>query len=302
MVKLLKILTIGGTGMLGSSIMLTETTHDLYGTYLYQKPKSTKMKELDITDEKWVEKILNEINPDAIIHTAAITDVDLCEKKPDFARKVHVDGTRNLVRYARELKAYFLYISTDSVFDGVKGNYKETETPNPMNVYAKTKFEGEVETLKYINSSVIRVNIYGYNWLPKQSIAEWILNTLKKKEPIKLFTDVYFSPILVNHLTEFLFEIVERKLKGIYHVSEPEGISKFNFGRLLAKIYNLNRNLIVPISISSINLKAFRPLNPTLDCSKIQQETNKRLLNAQEGLLFFKKIGNSNYLNKLKNL
>jgi len=288
--------------MLGSSIMLARTHHNLYGTFLNEKPHSDKMIELDITEKTGVEKIIYDMNPDAIIHTAAITDVDLCEEKPNLAKKVHVEGTRNLVEIAKDLGIYFLYISTDSVFDGLIGNYNENDSPNPLNVYAKTKYEGEIETSKYNNSSIVRVNIYGYNWLPKQSIAEWILNSLRKNIPIKLFTNVYFSPILVNHLTEFLFKIVEQKLTGIYHVSSPEGITKFEFGNLIAKIYNLNKKLIIPSSIADQNLKAPRPLKPTLNCSKIQSVLRKNLLNVEEGLQYFKKLETSGYLDKLRNL
>jgi len=298
----MRILTIGGTGMLGSSIMLTNTKHELWGTYLGEKPKSNNIIELDITDEKWVKKIIKEINPDAIIHTAAITNIDLCESKPAFAKKVHIEGTNHLLRISKELGIYFLYISTDSVFDGNKGNYSEEDAPNPLNVYGKTKFDGETITLNYDNSSVIRTNIYGHNWLPKQSIAEWIRNTLKEEKEITLFKDVYFSPILVNNLTDVLIEIIERRLKGLYHVAGPEGITKLEYGKIIAEVYNLRKDLIKSISISQLNLKAPRPLNPTLNCSKIQAEIDTRLLNVREGLLHFKELENLGYLKKLKEL
>ncbi len=298
----IKILTIGGTGMLGASLMLVETSHKMNGTYFGEKPQSKNMVELNIVDEDWVNKIIRKFNPDAIIHTAAITNVDICEQKPDYARKVHVHGTKNLVQIAKEMDIYFLYISTDSVFDGSKGNYSENDKPNPLNIYAKTKYDGENVVLNYSNSSIIRTNIYGYNWLPKNSIAEWILDTLMKNKTINLFRDVFFSPILVNNLTEALIEIVERNLTGIYHIACPEGVSKLNFGRKLAKIYELNEELINPISISELNLKAPRPLNPTLNCSKIQRKIKTKLLNVREGLYSFKNIGISGYLEKLKAL
>jgi dTDP-4-dehydrorhamnose reductase len=298
----MKILIIGGTGMLGSSIMLSETNHELWGTFLNEKPLSKNISKLDITNQKQVKDFLNFINPDAIIHTAAITNVDLCEEKPNFAKEVHVNGTRHLVNICKDLGTYFLYISTDSVFDGEKGNYNEKDEPNPLNVYAKTKFEGELETIKYANSSVIRTNIYGFNWLSKLSITEWILKLLRDKKQITLFKDVFFSPILVNNFTEALIEIVEKKITGIYHVACPESITKCDFGRKIANIYNLDSDLIKPISISELNLKAPRPLNPTLNCSKIQRVIKTKLLNIEEGLIYFKNLENSGYLTKIKNL
>ena len=297
----MKILVIGGTGMLGASIMHLNALHELFGTFLGRKPKLHKFFELDITKKNQVKKVIYKVVPDAIIHTAAITNVDLCQKNPDLARKVHVAGTSNLVKIAKKKGTYFIYISTDSVFDGKKGNYTETDTPNPINVYAQTKFEGELEALKYENSCVVRTNIYGYNWLPKESIAEWIIKTLKDGKKIDLFKDVYFSPILVNNLAEILIEVIEKNSSGIYHIASPESITKLEFGRLIAKLYNFNNDLINPISIFDLNLIAPRPLKPTLNCSKVQKVINTKLLNVENGLKLFKEIKTSYYLEYLKN-
>lgn len=298
----MKILIIGATGMLGSAIMMTPTDHHLWGTYLGQKPKSNKILELDITNRESVEQILQNCNPDAIIHTAALTNVDFCENNPDLAKKVNVDGTQYLIQFAKEIKSYFLYISTDSVFDGEKGNYKEEDITNPLNIYAQTKYEGELKVLNYQKSSIIRTNIYGFNWLPKQSIVEWILNTLRKEENINLFKDVHFSPILVNNLSEILFEIIERKLTGVYHVAGSDSITKLGFGKLIAEMYNLKEDLINPISIKSLNLKAQRPLNPSLNCEKIQKKVKTKLLTVKKGLSLFKKLESIGYKQKLAKL
>ncbi len=298
----MKILIIGGTGMLGSALMLTETNHELWGTYLGEKPKSKKLLELDITDKNWVEKFIYRNNPDVIIHTAALTNVEFCENNLQLARNVHIDGTQYLIQIAKEIGAYFLYISTDSIFDGKKGNYKEDDAVNPLNVYAQTKYEGELVVKKYQNSSIIRTNIYGFNWLPKQSIAEWILSTLRKEQNIHLFKDVCFSPILVNNLSDILLEIIELKLTGVFHVASPKSITKLGFGEIIAKIYNLNRELIKSTSIKALNLKAQRPLKPTLNCSKIQKRIINRLFMVEEGLVFFKELESKGYKQKLLNL
>ena len=298
----MKILVIGGTGMLGSSIMLSDTTNELWGTYLGEKPSSKRILELDITEGKNVSGLINDLNPDAIIHTAAITNVDFCEKNPDVAKKVHTEGTKNVLLVAKEIGAHFIYISTDSVFTTEKGYFKEEDIPSPVNVYAKTKYDGEKETTKYKDSCIIRTNIYGYSWLPKHSIAEWILNSLREKKPLNLFKDVNFSPLLVNNLAEILLEIIEQNLTGLYHVACPEGISKLDFGLKIAELYNFDKGLINPISISQLDLSAPRPLNPTLDCSKIQQKLKSQLLDVDQGLAFFKKLSYSDYLQALKNL
>ena len=288
--------------MLGSSIVLAESSHTIAGTYLWKVPKSKNFIKLDITDMDWIEKVLIDFNPDAIIHTAAMTNVDDCEKDPDYAKLLHVDGTKNILEISKEMGTYFVYISTDSVFDGMKGNYVEDDKPNPLNTYAKTKYHGEQITLGHKNTVVIRTNIYGYNWLDKQSIGEWILFSLRDNKKINLFHDVYFCPILVNNLTEILIEICEKRLTGVYHIAGVECVSKLEFGRRIAKIFELNEKLIKPISISELNLLAPRPLKPTLNCSKIQKETETKLLSVNEGLKCFKKLENSGYLDRLKNL
>lgn len=298
----MKILIGGSTGMLGSSMMLSNTKHELWGAYLGDKPKAKNNVELDISDALWVNRVLNEIKPDVIINTIAITNVDLCEEKPEFARKIHVLGTKNLLEYAKEKKIYFLNISTDSVFDGNRGNYTEEDTPNPLNMYAKSKLEGDILTLQYPNTAIARTNIFGFNWLKKQSIAEWIIDTLKKKKELKLFKDVYFTPILTNILADLLFKMAEKGIQGLYNVTGSESISKLEFGYRIAKIYNLDSSLIKPSSIRDIGLKAIRPLIPTLVCSKIEKLLKVKLPNVDENLQTYQKIESTDYLARLKNL
>ncbi|HME54284.1 MAG TPA: SDR family oxidoreductase [Candidatus Lokiarchaeia archaeon] len=291
---------VGCTGMLGSSIMLAETNHQLFGTYVGDKPRSKNIHEMDITNSAQVIRTVEKFKPEAIINTAAITNVDLCEEKPDIARSLHVEGTKNLVDIARKMDLYFLYISTDSVFDGNKGNYSELDDVNPPNVYAQTKYEGELEALAYDNASVARTNIYGLNWLPKESIAEWILHSLRLQKEITLFEDVSFTPILTNFFADVLFNMIEKRVTGIFHVAGTESITKLDFGLKIASIYGVNPDCIRPISISEFNFKAPRPLNPTLNCTKIQETLRLDLMNVEQGLRLFKDLETGEYALKLK--
>lgn len=296
----MRIMIVGCTGMLGTSIMLAETSHQLFGTYVGEKPRSKKTYEMDITNPTQVIKIVEKTKPDAIINTAAITSVDLCEEKPDLARNLHIEGTRNLVDIARKKDLYFLYISTDSVFDGNRGNYTEQDDVSPLNVYAQTKYEGELEALAYDNASVARTNIYGLNWLPKESIAEWILHSLQQKKEITLFEDVSFTPILTNFFAEILLKMIENKVTGLFHVAGTESITKLDFGLKIASIYGLPSDCIKPISISRFNFKAPRPLNPTLDCTKIQETLGMDLMDVEQSLNLFKELESGDYALKLK--
>ncbi len=121
----MKILITGCTGMLGSSILLTKTKHDLWGTHYDLTPNYEQSLQMDIANIEDVENIFEKVKPNAVIHTIALTNVDLCEENPDLALKNHVEGTRNLIKMAQKYKSYFVNISTDSVFDGIKGDFRE---------------------------------------------------------------------------------------------------------------------------------------------------------------------------------
>ncbi len=296
----MRVLIIGCTGMLGTSIMLQDTAHELRGTYVGLIPKAKNILELDITKINSVRAIIEKEKPDAIINTAAITNVDACEEHPDLAYKLHVEGTMNLAISAKEHRIYLLQISTDSVFDGIKGNYDESDSVNPLSVYSKTKYQSELKALEYENACVVRTNIYGLNWLPKESIAEWILNSLRGKKQITMLKDVFFTPILTNHLGEILMKMVESNLQGLYHVAGSECISKLDFSYKIASLYQLDTRFIKPISINELKLKAVRPLNPSLKCEKIQKDLKIQVPNVDQGLIYFKKLESGAYFKKVK--
>jgi dTDP-4-dehydrorhamnose reductase len=157
-----------------------------------------------------------------------------------------------------------------------------------------------LKVLEYKNASVARTNIYGLNWLPKESVAEWILNALINKNQLTLFKDVYFTPILTNDLADVLMKMVENRLTGLFHVAGSESITKLDFGYKLASIYGLKTDGVKPILITDMNFKAQRPMNPSLNCSKIQKTLKIKLNNVTEGLLHFKQLETGEYKNNLK--
>ena len=129
------------------------------------------------------------------MHCAAATNVDWCEDNPKQAEAINVQATADLAEIAAALNARFVYISTDSVFDGKRGDYAETDEPAPLNVYARSKLAGEQETLR-LNAAaiVVRVSIYGWNAQKKESLAEWVLRRLEEGSDVPGFTDVFFTP------------------------------------------------------------------------------------------------------------
>lgn len=299
-----KVLITGGSGLLGSNLVkLMEDEFEVHAVIRSHemKFKKSQVHNVDITEGSEFVKTAMKVGPQFIIHTAALTNVDYCETHRDEAWKTNVVGTKNVMAAARETKSKTIYISTDSVFDGKRGMYTEDDSPNPLNHYAFTKLEGE----KVVSGSglpylIVRTNIYGWNVQKKTSIAEWIRSTLEKKNKITLFSDIFFTPILVNNLSDAIVEMMEKDVQGLYHVAGSERCSKLQFGLILARIFDLDKKLIEPIKFSDKNLEAERPRDPSLSIEKTKRLIKTELLDVREGLKNFKYLLNSGYVEELR--
>jgi dTDP-4-dehydrorhamnose reductase len=300
-----KILITGGSGLLGGNLaMMAREKFEVYATY-YRHPIKIKKcitLSLDIRNQRETFRAITKIRPELIIHTAALTDVDYCEEHPEEAWSLNVGGTMNLAMAAENIGAKFVYISTDSVFDGKKGMYTEEDYPSPLNHYAKTKLEGENILGKFdLNYSIVRTCIYGWNMQKKFSLAEWVINELHNKKKLAMFTDVFFSPILVNNLSEAIFEIYERDISGLLNVAGSERCSKFHFGKKIAEVFFLDGSYIEPISIDDYKgFKAPRPKDVSLDVSKAKRKLRTKLLNVEEGLVWMRELLQKDFVKELK--
>lgn len=258
--------------MLGSNII-----HEL-GTYyeLYGIDNSTANPELqnqfqiDLRSSAKLSEAIGKIRPDFVVHCAALTDVDMCEDNYALARETNALATKHLIS-AIGSKTRFIYISTDSVFDGIKGNYSEVDVPSPLNNYAKSKLEGEwyveQEAENYV---IIRTNMFGFNRLRGRSFAEWIINNLAKRQSIKMFTDVIFSAISIYTLIQFIHKLLLSDFVGRLNIGVVSPVSKYDFGIHLADKFGFNASLITPISVDESNFKAKRPKNTSLNISKAE--------------------------------
>jgi UDP-4-amino-4,6-dideoxy-N-acetyl-beta-L-altrosamine transaminase/dTDP-4-dehydrorhamnose reductase len=204
-----------------------------------------------------------------VIHCASLTDIDYCEENKDQSYRVNVVGTKNIVESVSGHNSKIIYISSDSVYDGSKGNYSETDPVNPQNYYGLTKYEGELEVLKRQDSLILRTNIFGWNVQDKFSIAEWILHELTEKTQINGFKDVYFSSIYTFDLAKVLEKAIEQDLVGTYNCGSSDSISKYEFARLLAKRFFLDERLVNPISIDDFKFRAKRGKNLSLNVGKL---------------------------------
>ena len=289
------ILVTGASGLLGWSFLSAarrrnQSAIGLFHTHPLPEAHADSIC-IDLTDHSKTHELLNSIRPNWVVHCAAMTNVDLCEAEPDKARLLNSTVSGNLAKEARNLGAGFIYISTDSIFDGVKGDYAEEDLPHPINVYAQSKLAGERAVLdEFPNTLIVRTNIYGWNVQNKLSLAEWILSRLESNTSIPGFHDVIFNPLLVNDLSDILLMMMNRGMKGLYHVAGSDTCNKYEFALSLADVFGLDGRLIKKASIDDSVLKAPRPRNTSLNHSKIERDLGIRMPDLISGLQHFKSL------------
>jgi dTDP-4-dehydrorhamnose reductase len=261
----MRIFISGGSGLLGSKIAeIALGKHEIYTGYCHTKPEFGEPVMLDLAKNTDFE-VITKINPEVIIHTAALTNVDDCEANKELAYKINIEGTRRIAALATELGAFLVYVSTDYVFSGDRGMYKEDDEPNPIDYYGYTKLLGE----RYCDCVARPCVIYGAKPASgKVNLALWQIKELKKKHRVKIVTDQYVTPTLNTNLAKMLLEIAERGLKGIFHLSGKERVSRYDFALQIANKFGLDKNLIVPSKMAEMSWIATRPKDSSLDTAK----------------------------------
>lgn len=294
-----KILITGGSGLLGSNVAkFAVSGFDVYATYHKNRIslKDVNCIAIDLSQKENLERI-SEINPDLIVHCAALTNIDFCEENPQEAYTHNVLSSCNMAELAKKTGAYLIHISTDCVFDGRAGNYKEDDRENPVNIYGKTKLEAEQKVLSISpESCVVRTNIYGWNELNKMSLAEWMIHKFETNSELPGFKDVWFSPIFVNDLIDVLFQLFENKYPGIIHIASREAITKLAFAQTIAEIFDYDPKVIKPVSFRDAGLRAPRGQNMSLNVMKAQDLFKKQLPDIRGGLERMKKVRNQQWV------
>lgn len=255
----------------------------------------------DLTVPEETASLFARWRPDCVVHCAALTDVDRCEVDPKQAWRVNVEMSGRLAALAAQAGSQFVYISTDSVFDGGRGGYAEENEVAPLNAYARSKFEGEIAVRGALPSALlVRTNIYGWNMQPKASLAEWVLSRLEAGTEVPGFQDVVFCPILVNDLGDVILGMLERSLSGLYHVVGSEACSKYEFALHLACTFGLDRGLVRPTSVEHSALRAVRPKNTSLCTARIRRALGRPTPDVDAGLRGFRALRDSGFVARLK--
>jgi len=287
-----KILITGASGLLGLALTLEARGRGLEVIALYHSTvievPGVQCIRLDLLDKSAVEDCVRSLHPELIVHAAAEVRVDWCEDHPAEAERINVGATEDLARLASEMGARFLYVSTDSVYDGKSESYRETDTARQVNVYAATKFRGEAAAQRLCQGAIVaRVNFYGCSGRHKSNLIGWILGELKQGKPLPGFMDVIFCPLSVNDAAQVLLDLLNSNVSGVFNVVGKEAISKYEFARRVAAVFGFDPGLVRATSLAERPLRAARPLNMTLDVSKIEDVLGRTLPDVATGLAEF---------------
>ena len=290
------ILLTGASGLLGHKILERLVGRREKIIALYNKNPLTiysdnlSIVRMDISNTIELEDLIMKTKPGVIIHTAALTNVDLCEVDKEKAWRINVEATRSIVRAAKVAKSYIVYVSTDYVFDGEKGLYTEKDLPNPINYYGLTKLIGE-ELVRSSNLlyMIIRPSaIYGIGG-SKKSFAEYVIEKLSKGEEIYAVIDQYVSPTLNTLLANAIIEIIDMKPMGILHIA-GERMNRYEFALKIAETFNLPKEKIHRATMKDMkHWKARRPKDSSLNTSKARRLLKTNFHDTNTALNIFKK-------------
>jgi dTDP-4-dehydrorhamnose reductase len=296
----MRLLVTGASGLLGLNLsLMMQERHQVTGV---DRSKLSgvpfELLRADLLNSTLEHEILDAVGPEAVIHCAALADPDACELAPGAARRMNADLPGELAGACARRGIRFLHISTDAVFDGAKdGEYMESDAPNPLGVYARSKLDAEQSVLSAI---IARVNFYGWSLSGTRSLGEFFYNGLSAGQPSPGFTDIWFCPLFVGDLAELLVRMLEKGLSGLYHVVGAEALSKYDFGRRVARQFGFDERLVIPSLVEESSLKARRSRNLRLSVHKLSTDLGGEIPAVSTGLAQFYAQHRQGYPQKLR--
>ena len=283
----MKLLVLGGSGLIGKSLLkLNNEKFDIITTYNTKQINMAKILSLKCNLPNDLNKLENTIiskKPDIIVNAMGYSNIDFCETNKEKSYQLHVKITEKIAKLATVHNIKTIFLSSDYVFDGKKGNYNESDLPNPINYYGKTKLEAEKIILKQPQNLVFRTSVI-YDWDFRVRFFNYVVNNLKNKKEIEATYDVFNSVTLVDSLIEAIFLAIKKKKSGLFHVVDSNCVNRFEFAKSIAKIFKLDNKLIKKISIDNIDVIAKRPKNTCLDNSKAKKELGMEFKTLEDGI------------------
>ena len=296
----MRILVTGSNGLLGQKLVAAlrndpevkliassrgeDRTPD-HGDYLYLS--------LDYTDEAAVHRAFDEAHPDVVIHTAAMTNVDACELDPAGCQLQNVTAVQYLVNACANIDAHFIHLSTDFIFDGEHGPYREEDRPAPLSLYGRSKWDAErivIHSGLKMWAIARTIIVYGIaKGLSRGNVVLWAKNALEKGQPIKVVHDQWRMPTLAEDLADGCIRIAKQGATGIFNLCGPDGMSILELVQRVARFFDLDPSVITPVTSDSLGQPAKRPPRTGFVIDKARRELGYAPHGFEEGLVILRK-------------
>ncbi len=283
-----RILVTGANGLLGQELvrqLSADVTYDVLATGLNTEPRQSAdvsfgYVRMDICDIEAVRRIIEDFAPHSVINCAAMTQVDRCEDERDECWRINAHGVKTLARACHSVGSHLIQVSTDFVFDGLQGLYRENDRPNPVNFYGKAKLGGEnaAREAGMEKWTIVRTNVvYGLSGgLLRDDFVEWVQSRLEAGQPVQVFTDQWRTPTYSFDLAKGIECLVRYGKGGIYHLSGREYVSMYEFALAIADTFALDKALVQPASATTVRQRAQRPPRTGLIILKAETEIDYR--------------------------
>jgi len=290
----MKVLITGANGFLGHYLtgQLLEKGFNVVASgkgdcrLPYQANNLFQYVQMDFTDQEAVKNIFEKIKPDVVVHSGAISKPDECEQNKTYADKVNTEGTRYLLAAAATVQSFFIFISTDFIFDGREGMYKEEDTGNPVNYYGLTKLRAEALVKEYsFDWSIVRtVLVYGKPLTGRGNILTVVKEKLEKGEEYSVFDDQVRTPTFVEDLAAGIVAIIEKRATGIFHLSGKDILTPYQMACKVASYLGLSEGLIRKVTAATFTQPALRPAKTGFIIDKAKKLLGYDPVSFEEGL------------------
>jgi dTDP-4-dehydrorhamnose reductase len=281
-----RILITGGAGLLAVNwALLMRERYDIT-LGLHERKVSldgVSARPIFLEKKEVILEVFRESCPDIVIHAAGLTGVEECENNPARAHNINVELAVNVAHACAYLNIPFVHISTDHMFSGGFQFAAETTPVSPINMYARTKAEADVRVLEACSDAlVIRTNFFGWGMSYRKSFSDKIISSLREKKPLRLFEDIFYTPIVIEVLVDVVHQLLDKKANGIFNVVGDDRLSKYQFGRIIAELFQLDHKLITAGNISENRSLIRRPKDMSLSNKKVCQFLGQKLGGAAD--------------------
>ena len=249
----MRILVIGASGFIGRYLvrrLASDATYDVTATFRSRQPEPgvASWHRLELTDDSAIEPLFRAAAPDVVVHLAAMADVATAERQPEAATSINVDATAAVARLCQQGNARLVFVSTEYVFDGVHGFYREDDQPAPTTHYGRTKWQAEQAVADLApGSAVVRTSIvYGWPSPGGRNFVPMLVDRLRTGQPYRASTQVLRTPVYVEHLVDGIAALAENHHPGVHHIAGSDWVSMHDFALSVAEAFSLDASLVVP--------------------------------------------------------